>query len=110
MLPRICMLLLRAGISGAIIFLTPGASAIEPLELQAAQNAAHNGEVVSAVGFATDGAGGYRVISGSVDATLRSWAPNFETLDWQRTQTLDHEVYDLDASIDGSIVATGQNE
>jgi WD40 repeat protein len=91
-----------------MIFIAPVASATEPLELQAAHNAAHNGDGVSAVGFVTDGAGGYRVISGGEDATLRSWIPVSENLDRQRTQTLDHEVYDLEASIDGSILATGE--
>ena len=101
MLPIMRILLLGAGISGAMAFLAPVASAIDPLE----QPAAHNGDAVSAVGFAAGGVGGYRVISGGEDATLRSWTLQ---LNEERVQFLDHEVYDLEASIDGSIVATGE--
>jgi WD40 repeat protein len=105
MLPRICTLLLGAGISGAMALLAPVASAIEPLEPQAVVIAAHEGDGVNAVGFAVGGPEGYWVISGGEDATLRSWTPQ---LYWERTQTLHHEIYDLEASIDGSIVATGE--
>ena len=94
-------LLLGAGISGAMAFLAPVASAIDPLE----QPAAHNGDAVSAVGFAAGGVEGYRVISGGEDATLRSWTLQLVE---ERVQLLDHEVYDLEASIDGSTVATGE--
>ncbi len=101
MLSRIRTLFLGVGISGAIAFLAPVASAIDPLE----QQAAHSGDAVRAVGFAADGAGGYRVISGGEDATLRSWTSQLAA---ERVQFLDHEVYDIEASIDGSIVVSGE--
>jgi len=101
MLPIMRILLLGAGISGAMAFLAPVASAIDPLE----QPAAHNGDAVSAVGFAASGVEGYRVISGGEDATLRSWTLQ---LIEERVQLLDHEVYDIEASIDGSTVVSGE--
>ena len=101
MLPIMRILLLGAGISGAMAFLAPVASAIDPDE----QPAAHNGDAVSAVGFAAGGVEGYRVISGGEDATLRSWTLQLVE---ERVQLLDHEVYDLEASIDGYTVATGE--
>lgn len=101
MLQRIRTLLFATGISGAIALLAPVASAIDPL----VQQAAHDGDSVNAVAFAADGGGGYRVISGGEDATLRSWTMQLVE---ERIQFLDHEIYDLEASIDGSIAATGE--
>lgn len=69
------------------------------------QPAAHDGDAVRAVGFATDGNGGTWIVSGGEDAHLRYW--NLE-LTAQGSQTLDHTIYDLEPSVDGSIVATGE--
>jgi len=85
--------------------LAPVASAIDELIFVVEQQPAHDGEAVRAVGFATDTAGEYWVISGGEDATLRSWSLQLAE---ERVQDLDHEIYDLEASTDGSIVATGE--
>jgi WD40 repeat protein len=57
------------------------------------------------VGFATDGAGGTGIVSGGEDAHLRNWNLQLEA---QGDQTLNHTIYDLEPSVDGSIVATGE--
>lgn len=82
---------------------------IPELSLKAIQFDAHNGDAVRAVGFA-DGAGGAWVISGGEDANLRSWYfQEFNEADQQVSfQTLNHTIYDLAASVDGSIFATGE--
>ena len=105
MLARIRTLLLGAGISGAMALLAPAAHAIDGLILEEEQPAAHNGDAVRAVGFAADGVGGDWVISGGEDATLRSWTLQLVE---ERVLTLDHTIYDLEPSVDGSIVATGE--
>ena len=104
-LPRIRTLLLGAGIFGAMAFLAPAAHAIDGLILEEEQPAAHNGDAVRAVGFAVDGVGGDWVVSGGEDAKLRSWTLQLVE---ERLLTLDHTIYDLEPSIDGSIVVTGE--
>lgn len=79
-----------------------GGGPIPELIMYAEKPAAHNGDAVRAVGFIADGA---LVISGGEDANLRSWTLQ---LDVAGVQTLDHTIYDLEPSIDGSIVATGE--
>ena len=105
MLPRIGTLVLGVGISGAMFFHALAAHAIDPLVLEADQVAAHNGNAVTAVDFAADGDDGVWVVSGGEDATLRSWTLQLVE---ERVEILDHEIYDLEASIDGSIVVTGE--
>jgi len=75
------------------------------LELVAGQAAAHDGEAVRAVDFARDVDGGTLVISGGEDASLRSWTLNLEI---PIVQPLNHTIYDLEASIDGFKVVTGE--
>jgi WD40 repeat protein len=81
----------------------------------AKKSAAHDGNAVRAVGFATDGAEGTWIVSGGEDAHLRYWKLQLDAKDDQilneqheQTQTLDHTIYDLEPSVDGSIVATGE--
>ncbi|MDB4442514.1 hypothetical protein N9219_03740 [bacterium] len=69
------------------------------------QKAAHDGDAVRAVGFATDGNGGTWIASGGEDAHLRYWSLELTA---QGSQTLDHTIYDLEPSVDRSIVATGE--
>ncbi len=88
-----------------LLILAPAAHAIDGLILVEEQPAAHDGDAVRAVGFAADGVGGVWVISGGEDATLRSWTLQLVE---ERVQTLDHTIYDLETSVDGSIVATGE--
>jgi len=77
--------------------------------------AAHDGDAVRAVGFVTDGAGGTWIVSGGEDAHLRYWDLEINNEDDQvlneqeeQTQPLDHTIYDLEPSVDGSIVVTGE--
>ena len=109
MLARTRTLLLGAGISGALVFLAPVAHAIDGLVLENEEPAAHDGDAVNAVGFAAgvDEHGHEKVwvVSGGEDATLRSWTLELQL---ERVQFLDHEVYDLEAPIDGLVVATGE--
>ena len=79
----------------------------------AEESAAHDGDAVRAVGFATDGEGGTWIVSGGEDAHLRYWTLEIDeqgdqTLNAQGFQTLNHTIYDLEPSVDGSIVATGE--
>jgi WD40 repeat protein len=57
------------------------------------------------VGFTTDGEGGKWIVSGGEDAHLRYW--DLE-LDEQLYQALNHTIYDLESSVNGSIVVTGE--
>jgi WD40 repeat protein len=57
------------------------------------------------VGFATDGNGGTWIVSGGEDAHLHFWTLQ---LDAQGFQTVNHTIYDLETSVDGSIVVTGE--
>ena len=82
-----------------------GGEPIPELVLKAEQPAAHDGDDVRAVGFAADGGGGARVVSGGEDANLRSWT---QQLDKGPVYALDHTIYDLEPSFDGSIVVTGE--
>ena len=86
----------------------PGA--IPPLPSYREKTDAHNGDAVRAVGFVADGVGGAWVISGGEDANLRSWSwtENTEVLNLEDDQLLDHTIYDLESSADGSIVVTGE--
>jgi WD40 repeat protein len=86
-------------------FLAPAAHAIGELILEEAQPAAHDGDAVRAVGFTDDGFGGVWVVSGGEDAKLRNWTLQLVE---ERVLTLDNTIYDLEASLDGSIVATGE--
>lgn len=82
-----------------------GGELIPELLLEVEQTAAHTGDAVRAVGFAADGVGGALVISGGEDAYLRSW--NLE-LDEIGAEQVAHTIYDLQASVDGSKVVTGE--
>jgi WD40 repeat protein len=59
------------------------------------------------VGFATDGKEGTWIASGGEDAHLRYWNLQLEAPP-QRDLILNHTIYDLEPSVDGSIVATGE--
>jgi len=83
----------------------PGGEPIPELSLVAMQLEAHNRDAVRAVGFAADGGGGARVISGGEDAKLRSWTL---LLNVESVQTLNHIIYDLESSVDGYFVASGE--
>ena len=85
--------------------LPAAAHAVDPLVLEAEQSAAHDGEAVRAVGFAANGTGGDWIVSGGEDARLRNWSLGLVE---QRELILDHTIYDLEASLDGSLVATGE--
>jgi len=78
---------------------------ISKLLLEHVEQAAHNGDVVRAVGFTADGPEVMSVISGGEDAYLRSWTLQLKE---EGLQPLDHTIYDLESSVDGSIVATGE--
>ena len=86
---------------------TPGSGGgpVPELALLAAQPDAHDSDAVRAVGFAEAALGGLRVVSGGEDARLRSW--NLLLGD-EVVQSLDHTVYDLEASPDGALVVTGE--
>ena len=83
---------------------------ILPLEVVAMAEDAHNGESVRAVGFASDGNEGTWVISGGEDTFLRrwNWTPGNPVLNPDSFEELDHTIYDLEVSADGSIVVTGE--
>ena len=65
-----------------------------------------------AVGFATYGLDKTWIVSGGEDAHLRNWTIELAALPDDQTpppfQTLDHTIYDLEVSVDRSIVATGE--
>ena len=86
---------------------TPGSGGgpTPKLSLLAAQPDAHEGDAVRAVGFAEAAGGGSRVVSGGEDARLRSWNLS---LDGAGVESLDHTIYDLETSPDGSLVVTGE--
>jgi len=77
---------------------------IPELLLLAEKTGAHNGAAVRAVGFSANEAEGSWVISGGEDANLRRWTLNLYE---ERVEYLDHIIYDLESSADGSTVATG---
>jgi WD40 repeat protein len=91
--------------TGVMALCAPAAGAVDSLVLDQEQSAAHDGEAVRAVGFAGDGAGGEWIVSGGEDAKLRSWTLQ---LGETRVDSLDHTIYDLESSRDGSIVVTGE--
>jgi len=72
---------------------------------EAEQPDAHGGDAVRTVGFATDGEGETWIVSGGEDAHLRYWDLDLAA---QRDLTLNHTIYDLEPSVDGSIVVTGE--
>jgi WD40 repeat protein len=78
-----------------------GGGVILELPLEAEQTTAHTGDSVRAVGFVGD-----LVISGGEDAYLRSWYTPL--LGMKGEAPLDHTIYDLETSADGSIVVTGE--
>ena len=82
-----------------------GGEPVPELALLAAQPDAHDSDAVRAVGFADDAGGAPRVVSGGEDAKLRSWNLS---LGEPGVQPLDHTVYDLETSLDGSLVVTGE--
>jgi len=73
---------------------------------------AHQGDAVRAVGFATDedGDGETWVISGGEDAYLRTWDLQNLYLTEGDDRKLDHPIYDLETSTDGSIVVSGEGD
>ena len=84
-----------------------GGEPIPELVLKAEQPAAHDGDDVRAVGFTADSYGRTWVVSGGEDAKLRSW--NLLLVEEvERYQPLDHTIYDLEPSFDGSIVVIGE--
>ena len=82
----------------------PPEPAVE-LTLVAKQLDAHGGTDVRGVGFRVDREGPIRVVSGGEDADLRSWTLDLNELS---VQNLNHTIYDLESSYDGSIVLTGE--
>lgn len=75
---------------------------VSELQLSAEQPAAHEGDAVRAVGFITNG-----IVSGGEDAFLRYW--NLLLIEQvSQNQPPHHTIYDLEPSLDGSIVATGE--
>jgi WD40 repeat protein len=88
----------------------PEPEPIPELPLYREQKDAHNGDAVRAVGFVDDGAGGTWVTSGGEDAYVLSWSwpPDIPNLNLEHFEELDHIIYDLETSADGSIVATGE--
>lgn len=85
---------------------------IPELSLVAEKPEAHNDVAVRAVGFVVDGTGKEQIVSGGEDAYLRSWTLNTEEEKLvpapAGAQALDHIIYDLEPSVDGSIVVTGE--
>ena len=71
---------------------------------------AHGGDSVRAVGFAGDGNEGTWVVSGGEDKFLRrwSWTSGNLVLNPGSFKELNHTIYDLEVSTDGSIVVTGE--
>ena len=88
---------------------TPGSGGepVPELALQAEKTNAHDGDAVRAVGFAEAAGGDPRVVSGGEDAHLHSWDLHLVE-DELRIQPLDHTVYDLETSLDGALVVTGE--
>jgi WD40 repeat protein len=73
--------------------------------------AAHQSDAVRAVGFIDAGVEGtWIVVSGGEDKFLRrwSWTSDDPVLNPKPSQKLDHTIYDLEVSADGSIVVTGE--
>ena len=108
--PSNCVGILSDGVTTINVTLnncTPdsGGEPIPEISLVENQQNAHAGDAVRAVGFADDGSGGSRVISGGEDSKLRSWSLK---LGEAGVQSLNHTIYDLEASVDGSIVVTGE--
>ena len=103
---RIHSLLLGAGVSGAMALLAPAAHATDPLVLETGLADAHNGDEVRAVGFAINGAGEDWVVSGGEDAQLRRW--DLDLVEQEPALNVAHTIYDLESSIDGSLVVTGE--
>lgn len=66
---------------------------------------AHGGTDVRGVGFRVDELGEPWIVSGGEDAKLISWTLDFNN---STTQDLDHTIYDLESSYDGSIVLSGE--
>lgn len=63
---------------------------------------AHDGDPLRAIGFSTVAGG--QIVSGGEDRNLRSWSLGLSDTGFQ---ALDHVIYDLAASLDGSVVVTG---
>jgi WD40 repeat protein len=108
--PSNCVGILSDGITTIYVTLnncTPdsGGEPIPEISLVANQQNAHAGDAVRAVGFAADGEGGSRIISGGEDANLRSWSLQLVEAGFQ---SLNHTIYDLETSVDGSLVVTGE--
>ena len=86
---------------------------IPPLGEYWTELGAHQGDAVRAVGFIDNGDGGAWVVSGGEDTFLRRWSwipdnPDNPVLYQEPLQELDHTIYDLEVSTDGSIVVTGE--
>jgi len=75
------------------------------LSLGDEKSAAHDGDAVRAVGFANYEAEETWIVSGGEDAHLRYWDLD---LNEQLDQALNHTIYDLESSVDWSIVVTGE--
>ncbi len=71
---------------------------------------AHQGGAVRAVGFIDAGVEETWVVSGGEDKFLRrwSWTSGNTVLSQESSQELNHTIYDLEVSADGSIVVTGE--
>lgn len=105
--PDNCVGTLTAGADSMAVPLAfpPDEPAVGDLELLREQPAAHDGAAVRAVGFAADGAGETRVVSGGEDSHLRSWTLE---LGQQIDRPVPNIIYDLDVSTDWNLVATGE--
>jgi len=90
-----------------------GSCPVPELKLWAEQLEAHDGDAVRAVGFTNYGAVGTWIVSGGEDDHLRNWIPELDANGVQKlkaegSQSLNHTIYDLESSVDGSIVVTGE--
>jgi WD40 repeat protein len=105
--PDNCVGTLTAGADSIAVPLAfpPGEPTAGGLDLVHAQPEAHGGAAVRAVGFAADGVGATRVVSGGDDSHLRNWTLE---LSQQVDRSLPNIIYDLDVSADGSLVASGE--
>lgn len=75
------------------------------LALERTKLNAHGGSDVRAVAFRIDAGEQVRVVSGGEDSDLRNWTLDLD--EWS-VQNLNHTIYDIESSYDGSIVLTGE--
>ena len=111
--PDDCVGILFDGVTKIDVELDPcGSGGGEPppepdpaLTLVSEYPGAHGGSDVRAVGFRFDAGEQVRFVSGGEDSNLHSWILG---LPEPSVHQLDHTIYDLESSYDGSIVLTGE--